>query len=115
MISMEEAKPINQEALSYRQNAVGVILNSEGEIILVQKKNYGGNQWDFPGGGIESGEKVEEALLRELREELSSTQFEVVKKSERLDRYEWPESVILRELKERRPDLERPGTEPVPG
>lgn len=52
---------------------VGAILeNEKGEIFcaLRPKDKSLGNMWEFPGGKIESGESKEEALKRELREEL---------------------------------------------
>lgn len=46
--------------------AGGCILNKRGEVLL-QKRGSGG--WGFPGGAIEVGESIEEAAVREVREE----------------------------------------------
>ena len=52
--------------------AVAVILKPSGEFLLARRpegKPYAG-YWEFPGGKVEPGERVEQALRRELREEL---------------------------------------------
>ncbi len=52
--------------------AVGVIINPEGQVLLAQRpdgKPWSG-WWEFPGGKIEEGENVHQALARELKEEL---------------------------------------------
>lgn len=56
--------------------AAAVILRSDGqEFLLAQRpegKVYAG-YWEFPGGKVETGETVRQALVRELREELGIT------------------------------------------
>jgi 8-oxo-dGTP diphosphatase len=55
--------------------AVGVLLNREGQFLLTSRpagKVYAG-YWEFPGGKLEIGETVEQALRRELQEELGIT------------------------------------------
>jgi 8-oxo-dGTP diphosphatase len=55
--------------------AVGVLIDPQGRFLLTsrpQGKVYAG-YWEFPGGKLEAGETVEEALRRELHEELGIT------------------------------------------
>ena len=52
--------------------AVGVLIRSDGQFLLTTRppgKAYAGH-WEFPGGKVETGETVEQALVRELHEEL---------------------------------------------
>lgn len=51
---------------------VAAIIQKENKI-LATKRGYGEfiNMWEFPGGKIESGETKEQALIREIKEELN--------------------------------------------
>ena len=49
-----------------------MIFNSEGKVFMSQRgpkcRNEKG-KWDFPGGSVDFGEKCEEAIIREIKEE----------------------------------------------
>jgi len=53
--------------------AVGVIKNQQGEILISKRAKdvHQGGLWEFPGGKLEEGETFEQALKRELFEELA--------------------------------------------
>ena len=53
----------------FRLGAHAVFTNDEGRVLQL-KATYGNHDWGLPGGGLELGETMHEALLRECHEEL---------------------------------------------
>ncbi len=70
------------------QVAVGVLVRTDGAFLLTSRpegKAYAG-YWEFPGGKLEADETIEQALRRELQEEIGITMQDcVLWKSERID------------------------------
>ena len=56
----------------FRLSCHAVICNQQGEVLLLQA-SYGSQGWGLPGGALEPGETIHQALLRECREELGLT------------------------------------------
>lgn len=73
-------KAVPKEKLVLRPAAYAIIVH-EGKILLMKLRHTG--KYHPPGGGVEAGERMQEALKRELREE---TGLEV--RIERLARFE---------------------------
>ena len=75
--------------------AAALIQDEKGRYLITQRRqgSHLAGLWEFPGGKRESGESLEEALRRELTEELSA-RFAV---GERVDtvRWEYPERTIV--------------------
>lgn len=72
---MAEAAPLDAAHAGDRRPvdvAVGVLVREDGAFLLTSRppgKVYAGH-WEFPGGKIEPGETLQQALARELHEEL---------------------------------------------
>jgi hypothetical protein len=70
-ITLSERKPEDMGKTERRMPthivaAAGIVVNSSGEILLVKNNRRG---WEFPGGQVEVGENVIDAVKREIMEE----------------------------------------------
>lgn len=66
----------NLDRNGFRPNVGIVIHNDEGQVLWGRRVG-GFDAWQFPQGGIERGESIEDALYRELREEVGLTDGDV--------------------------------------
>jgi 8-oxo-dGTP diphosphatase len=87
-VSVVDADQLRSADRSLVQVAVGVLIRADGSFLLTSRpmgKAYAGF-WEFPGGKLEADETIEEALRRELQEEIGLTiQDCTLWKTERID------------------------------
>ena len=57
---------------SYRPNVAALITRTDGKLLICERAGEPG-AWQFPQGGADPGESLEEALYREVREEIGLT------------------------------------------
>lgn len=83
----------------YRKNVVACVLNEKKQILICrriidtkeEKKFFGLRpHWQFPQGGVDEGENEEQAVKRELFEEIGVNEFKILKKIENANHYDWP-------------------------
>ena len=60
-----------EKALGVRPSVSAVIFDRRGRLLLQQRSD--GGQWGLPGGSVEIGESVADAVVREVREETGLT------------------------------------------
>ncbi len=78
----------------FRPNVAACVINPQGEVLLIWHREHHRRSWQFPQGGIKTGESIRGTLRCELREELGLTDFEVVSIQENVYRYRWPEWLV---------------------
>ena len=66
---------------TYQPNVAGILRNRDGKILICERSTISG-AWQFPQGGVDEGETTEQALVRELWEEISldPEDFRIVEK-----------------------------------
>ena len=80
----------------YRPNVGIVLLNQRNEVFW--GKRVGQHSWQFPQGGIQHGENPEQAMYRELHEEIGLTQehVQIIGRTREWLRYDVPEEFLRR-------------------
>jgi putative (di)nucleoside polyphosphate hydrolase len=81
----------------YRPNVGIILVNWKNEVFWGKRINQ--HSWQFPQGGIKSGERPEEAMFRELREEvgLSAEHVRILGRTRGWLRYDVPDQWVRRE------------------
>jgi putative (di)nucleoside polyphosphate hydrolase len=85
--------------VNFRPNVAALLVNPEGNLLICERWNMPG-AWQFPQGGVDPGESPEQALLREVREEvgLAPKDYEVTEQRTGY-RYLYPEEVWMKKLR----------------
>ena len=81
---------------SYRPNVAMIIVSNnypEKKEIFIAQRNDLLDIWQFPQGGIDKGEEVEEALFRELEEEIGTKKAKIVAEYPEWISYDFPEKI----------------------
>jgi len=83
----------------YRSNVAALIVNPAGNLLICERATIPG-AWQFPQGGVDSGETLQKALYREVQEEvgLESKHYDIIDHREGY-RYLYPEHARSKKLR----------------
>ena len=77
------------------RNGVGiVVLNKENKVFVAKRIDNPKNFWQMPQGGVDNGEDFLTAALRELYEETSIKNVELIKELDGMTTYELPDHLL---------------------
>ena len=77
------------------RTGVGIIvLNKQNKIFVGKRKDNPGDKWQMPQGGVDEGEDYITAMRRELLEETSIQNIEIIKEIDKIYQYELPENLV---------------------
>ena len=79
----------------YRPNVAAIILSADypsQKLFLLAKRKGVKRGWQFPQGGIDKGETPQEALYRELKEEIGTDEVEIIAEYPNWISYDFPTS-----------------------
>jgi putative (di)nucleoside polyphosphate hydrolase len=93
----------------YRPNVAMIIVSNnypkKKEIFIAQRNDLS-DIWQFPQGGIDRGEEVEEALFREMKEEIGTSKAKVIAEYPKWLSYDFPPR-IAKKMKPYKGQLQR--------
>ena len=80
----------------YRPNVAAIVLSCKyplkSEIFIASRSDIA-NSWQFPQGGIDKDETPEDALFRELKEEIGTNEIEIIAQYPKWVSYDFPNTV----------------------
>ena len=83
-----------KQKLPLRTGVGIIILNNQNKIFVGKRKDNPGNKWQMPQGGVDKGEDYITAMKRELLEETSIRNIEIIKEIDKIYQYELPENLV---------------------
>ena len=83
-----------EQKLPLRTGVGIIVLNKQNKIFVGKRKDNPGDKWQMPQGGVDKGEDYITAMRRELFEETSIQNIEIIKEIEKIYQYELPENLV---------------------
>ena len=85
-----------QEEKNYRPNVAAIVLSPsypfDCKIFIAHRSDIKG-AWQFPQGGIDTGETPKIAILRELKEEIGTNKVDIIAECPNWHSYDFPDAV----------------------
>jgi len=92
----KEIKENSKVKKNYRPNVAAIVLSAKYpekcEIFIASRTDVE-NAWQFPQGGIDEGESANEALYRELEEEIGTREIEIIAEYPEWVSYDFPPAI----------------------
>ena len=85
---------MNSQKLPMRSGVGIIVLNKENKVFVGKRKDNPTNKWQMPQGGVDEGENYITAMKRELLEETSIKNIEIIKEIDKIFQYELPQNLV---------------------
>ena len=85
---------MNMQKLPMRNGVGVIILNNENKVFVGKRKDNPVNKWQMPQGGVEKGESYLSAMKRELYEETSIKNIDILREIDGFFEYELPKNLV---------------------
>ena len=85
---------MKHKELPLRKGVGIVVLNSDNKVFVGKRKDNPFDKWQMPQGGVDPDESLYEAMKRELREETSIKNINIIKEFDQWLEYELPKNLV---------------------
>ena len=85
---------MDKQKLPMRSGVGIIVLNKKNQVFVGKRKDNPVDNWQMPQGGIDAGENYIDAMKRELIEETSIKNIEILKEIENTYQYELPNNLV---------------------
>ena len=82
------------KVLPLRLGVGAIVLNNKNRVFVGKRKDNPVNKWQMPQGGVKEGEKLIDAMKRELKEETGIKNIKILKEIDGWSEYELPENLL---------------------
>jgi len=85
---------MNKSKLPMRTGVGIIVLNNKNHVFVGKRIDNPTNNWQMPQGGVDRGEDFISAMKRELMEETSIQNIEIIKEIDKIYQYELPKNLV---------------------
>ena len=85
---------MDSQKLPMRSGVGIIVLNKENKVFVGKRKDNPTDKWQMPQGGVDEGETYVTAMKRELLEETSIKNIEIIKEIDKIFQYELPQNLV---------------------